>query len=248
MNELSFAAKKVLVVGGSSGIGNGIAQSFRARGASVHVWGTRHAVSDYAEITGSDLNGLEYTCVDVSNSDAVRSFVAPFDTLDVLVLCQGTLVFEPSEYEPTGWDRAIATNLNSVMYCAARFRGMLGRAQGSIIIVSSIGGFQSYVLNPGYCAGKAGAISLTKTLGRVWASENIRVNGIAPGLVDTKLTKQITESPEILAAFLRAIPVARPGLPQDIANAALFLASPMASYICGHTIIVDGGLSLTTLT
>ena len=93
-------------------------------------------------------------------------------------------------------------------------------------------------------ASKAGAISLTKTLGQAWARDGIRVNGLAPGLVDTKLTKVTTDHPERRAGALAAIPVGRMGTPQDMAGAALFLASPLAAYVCGHTLIVDGGLSL----
>ena len=88
------------------------------------------------------------------------------------------------------------------------------------------------------------AISLTKTLGQAWAKDGIRVNGLAPGLVDTKLTKVTTQHPDRLAGALATIPQRRMGTPADMAGAALFLASPLASYVTGHTLIVDGGLSL----
>ncbi|MEQ9436126.1 SDR family oxidoreductase [Hyphomonas sp.] len=243
-NDTDFRGKRVLVVGGSSGIGNGIAHGFRTRGAEVHVWGTRAKASDYDPADGSDLDALTYQQVDVGDPDAIAAAHADFDALDTLVLCQGTVVYKRGEFEREGWDRVMAVNLDSLMHCARRMKPMLAKAQGSVIIVSSISGYSANVGNPAYAASKAGAISLTKTLGQAWAPEGIRVNGLAPGLVDTKLTKVTTENPKRLEGALRAIPVGRMGLPGDMAGAAIFLASPLASYVCGQTLIVDGGLSL----
>jgi 3-oxoacyl-[acyl-carrier protein] reductase len=121
---------------------------------------------------------------------------------------------------------------------------MLAQSRGSIVIVSSVSGTKANIGNPAYAASKAGAISLTKTLGQAWARDGIRVNGLAPGLVDTKLTQVTTRNPERLEATLAAIPQGRMGTPQDMAGAAIFLASPLASYVTGHTLIVDGGLTL----
>jgi 3-oxoacyl-[acyl-carrier protein] reductase len=245
MDVLDFTGKTVLVVGGSSGIGNGIAHSFRARGATVHVWGTRPDAADYADEPGSDLDGLHYACVDVADRDAIERWEAPFGKLDVLVQSQGTVVYKRGEFEREGWDKVMAVNLDSLMAIATKFRGALSAdGGGSIIIVSSISGFQANIGNPAYSASKAGAISLTKVLGKAWAREGIRVNGIAPGLVATKLTAVTTENPERLAGALAAIPDGRQGTPEDMGHAALFLASPLAGYITGHTLVVDGGLSL----
>jgi 3-oxoacyl-[acyl-carrier protein] reductase len=138
----------------------------------------------------------------------------------------------------------MAVNLDSVMDCCRRFKPALAAAQGKVIIVSSVAGFGANKGNPAYAASKAGAVSLTRTLGQAWASEGIRVNGLAPGLVDTKLTKVTTEHPKRLAGALAAIPQGRLGTPADMAGAALFLASPLAAYVCGQTLLVDGGLSL----
>lgn len=244
MGELDFTGKTVLVVGGSSGIGNGIAHGFRARGAEVHVWGTRADASAYDGVEGSGLEGLNYAKVDVGVRREIDANRPAFQGLDVLVLCQGTVVYKRGEFQPEGWDRVMAVNLDSLMACAMKFREMLARAGGSIIIVSSVSGFQANVGNPAYAASKAGAVSLTKTLGQAWAREGIRVNGLAPGLVDTKLTKVTTEHPDRLRGALSRIPAGRMGEPSDMAGAALFLASPLASYVVGQTLIVDGGLSL----
>ena len=244
MGELDFTGRTVLVVGGSSGIGNGIAQGFRARGAEVHVWGTRPSAADYAGVEGSDLMGLAYAQVDVADRDAIADTIPDFERLDVLVLCQGTVVYRRGEFERAGWDQVMAVNLDSLMACAAKFHDMLAAAKGSIIIVSSVSGFQANRGNPAYAASKAGAVSLTKTLGQAWAGDGIRVNGLAPGLVDTKLTKVTTEHPDRLRGALSRIPAGRMGEPADMAGAALFLASPLAAYVVGQTLVVDGGLSL----
>jgi len=242
--DTDFTGKRVLVVGGSSGIGNGIAHAFRKRGAQVHVWGTRASASDYMGNEGSDLGELGYTCVDVSDPEAIDAAPHPFDGLDVLVLCQGTVVYRRGEFERNGWDTVMAVNLDSLMDCARKFRSSLAKTKGSLIIVSSIAGFKANIGNPAYAASKAGAVSLTKTLGQAWARDGIRVNGLAPGLVDTKLTKVTTDNPERRAGALASIPQGRLGTPDDMAGAALFLASPLASYVTGHTLVVDGGLSL----
>ena len=243
-SDTDFTGRQVLVVGGSSGIGNGMAQAFRARGAAVHVWGTRPSVADYQAEEGSDLTGLGYDCVDVGDPDAVAAAPAPFPALDVLVLCQGTVVYKRGEFQRAGWDKVMAVNLDSLIHCANRFRDGLAERRGSVIIVSSISGLSANVGNPAYAASKAGAISLTKTLGQAWAPLGIRVNGLAPGLVDTKLTRVTTQNPQRREGALSRIPAGRLGEPADMAGAALFLASPLAAYVCGHTLVVDGGLSL----
>jgi 3-oxoacyl-[acyl-carrier protein] reductase len=244
IDDTDFTGQHVLVVGGSSGIGNGIAHAFRARGATVHVWGTRVSAADYNPAEGSDLTGLGYTCVDVGDPAAIEAASAPFGSLDVLVLSQGTVIYKRGEFEQAGWDKVMAVNLDSLMNCARKFKPHLLETQGSLVIVSSVAGFGANVGNPAYAASKAGAVSLTRTLGNAWAGEGIRVNGIAPGLVDTKLTKVTTQHPERLAGSIARIPQRRLGTPEDMAGAVLFLASPLAAYVTGQTLIVDGGLTL----
>ena len=244
MSDTDFSGKRVLVVGGSSGIGNGIARAFLARGAKVAVWGTRASAADYSADDGSDLTGLDYTQVDVGDPDGIFAAPAPFDGLDVLVLSQGIVAYKQAEFQQAGWDKVMAVNLDSLIHCSEKFRSALGESKGSVIIISSVSGAQANIGNPAYAASKAGAISLTKSLGQAYARDGIRVNGVAPGLVDTKLTKVTTEHPDRLKGALRAIPLRRTGEPDEIAGGVLFLASPLASYVCGHTLFVDGGLSL----
>ena len=244
MNDLDFDGKTVLVVGGSSGIGNGIARAFCDRGAEVHVSGTRAAASDYSAAEGSDLADLHYARLDLSDPAAIDGFAPAFGRLDVLVLSQGTVLYRRGEFEMEGFRKVIEVNLNSLMACATRFHGMLKQSRGALITVSSTAAYHATMGNPAYNASKTGAVGLTRTLAQAWARDGIRVNGIAPGLVDTKLTKVTTENPKRLEASLARIPAGRLGTPQDMAGAALFLASPLAAYVCGQTIPVDGGLIL----
>ena len=245
MNNLpDFGGKRVLVVGGSSGIGNGIAQAFRAQGADVHVWGTRASAADYAGVEGSDLSGLHYSRVDVSDFEAIAGWPIPFDSLDVLILCQGIVLYRRKEFETAGFRQVVDVNLNSLMACAEKFQPLLVPAKGSLIIVSSVAAFQATMGNPAYGASKTGAMGLTRSLGQAWAPLGIRVNGIAPGMVPTKMTEVTTKNPERAEGTLQRIPLGRFGSPQDMAGVALFLASPMAAYVVGQTIPVDGGLIL----
>lgn len=244
MGDLDFSGKTVLVVGGSSGIGNGIAQAFRTRGAAVHVWGTRATAADYAGEEGSDLTGLHYANVDASDFEKVASVAPAFSKLDTLILAQGIVLYKRGEYQMDGFQKVMNVNIGSLMACATKFHPMLKETQGSLITVSSTAAYHATIGNPAYNASKAGAVALTRTLAVAWAGDGIRVNGIAPGLVDTKLTRVTTKNPERLAASLQGIPAKRLGTPEDMAGAALFLASPLAAYIYGQTIPVDGGLIL----
>jgi 3-oxoacyl-[acyl-carrier protein] reductase len=242
-DPLDFTAKSVLVVGGSSGIGNGIAQAFRRRGAAVTVWGTRASRDDYRVEAGSNLEGLNYLRVDVSDFSALERAEEP-ERLDVLILCQGAVVYGRKEFEVETFRHVVDVNLTSLLASAQKFKTKLSASRGSLITVSSVGGFRATRGNPGYAASKAGAIHLTRTLGQAWAPSGIRVNGVAPGLVDTKLTQVTVSNPDRLRERLEGIPMGRLGTPEDMAGACLFLASPLASYIAGQTLVVDGGRML----
>lgn len=244
-DPLDLSGKVALIVGGSSGIGNGIAQTFRGRGADVHVWGTRAAASDYADEAGSDLTGLHYTSVNVSDAGAIDVALPDLGQLDILILCQGAVQYGRAEFEREGWDQVMDVNLNSVMDCARKFHPLLMESSGSLVIVSSTAAYHAVIGNPAYAASKAGAMALTRTLAAAWASDGIRVNGIAPGYVATKMTSVMTDHPKRLAAALQKIPLGRTGEPSEMAGAALFLVSPLSSYVLGQTLIVDGGLTLS---
>ena len=156
----------------------------------------------------------------------------------------GTVLYRRAEFEMEGFQKVMDVNLNSLMACAGKFHPLLAASKGTLITISSTAAFHSTKGNPAYNASKAGAVGLTRTLGEAWAKDGIRVNGIAPGLVATKMTKVTTDNPERLQASLAGIPMRRLGTPEDMAGVALFLASPMAAYVLGQTIPVDGGLIL----
>ena len=240
MDWLQFHNKRMHVVGGSSGIGNAIAQACREQGGEASVWGTRKNAGDYAGVTGSDLSGLDYTQVDVSNDAQIQAAPA-FDELDVLVLSQGKVMYNRDEFNIAAFRQVVDVNLNSVMACCEHFYGALRRRRGCIIVISSVAAFRSTVGNPAYNASKTGTVGLVRTLAQAWARDGIRVNGLAPGLVDTKMTKVTTENPKRLAQAVNRVPLGRLGTPQDMAGVALFLASPMAAFVTGQTLAVDGG-------
>lgn len=244
MTPFDFSGRTALVVGGSSGIGNGIAQALRQCGAKVHVWGTRTGAADYAGESGSDLEGLHYAQVDVADAAAIAGAGPAVESLDLLVLSQGKVLYGRKEFEPEGFRSVVEVNLNSLMNCCTRFFEPLKAARGSVIIISSSAAYHATKGNPAYSASKTGALGLTRTLGDAWAPLGIRVNGIAPGMVDTKMTRVTTDNPKRRQAFLDRIPMGRLGTPQDIAGVALFLASPLAGYMVGQTLPVDGGLTL----
>ena len=185
-----------------------------------------------------------HTALDVSDPRAVEKFNPGFDRLDVLVLAQGAVIYRRGEFEMEGFRKVLEVNLMSLMACATKFHSLLGAAKGSLIIVSSTAAYHSTMGNPAYNASKTGAMGLTRTLGEAWAGDGIRVNGIAPGLVDTKMTRVTTSNPKRLEGAIERIPLKRLGTPADMAGAALFFASPLSSYIVGQTLIVDGGLLL----
>ncbi len=242
--NLNFAGKTVLVVGGTSGIGNATAQAFNSLGADVHVWGTRSSAADYAEEETSDMTGLHYTQMDVSKVEAVQSFQPTFNSLDILVLCQGLVIYNRGEFDIQGFQKVIDINLTSLMTCAMKFEKMLSSSDGSLIIVNSSAAFHATRGNPAYNASKTGTLGLTRTLAQAWAKTGIRVNGIAPGLIPTRMTRVTTENETRSESVKSNIPLGRFGTPEEMASIAVFLASPLSSYIVGQTILADGGMLL----
>jgi 3-oxoacyl-[acyl-carrier protein] reductase len=240
MRNLDFSGQTVLVVGGSSGIGNGVAQAFRAQGATVHVWGTRDAAS-YDAGAGSDLTGLRHTQLDVSDFAAVAGAPVAFEALDVLVTCQGLAVYGRKEFEMETFQRVVDINLNSVMACCMKFQDMLAAGKGRAVVFGSIAGYHTSLGNPAYAASKAGVHMLVRTLGETWCRHGIRINGIAPGLVMTRMTQVTTADPERREVQIRKIPMRRFGTLDDMAGPALFLASDLSAYMTGQTLVVDGG-------
>ena len=242
--DLDFTGKNVLIVGGSSGIGLSCAQAFEARGASVAITGTRANNAAYGERAPA-LEPFTFSTLNVATPGAVEAWAPPFEALDVVILSQGAVQYRRQEFEAEAFRQVVEVNLNSLMACAQKLAPGLEARSGSLIIISSVGGLRAARGNPAYSASKAGAIHLTRTLGDAWAGRGIRVNGIAPGLIATKMTEVTTSDPARLQERLKGIPLNRLGRPEEIAGVAMFLASPLAAYIVGETIVVDGGRTLS---
>jgi 3-oxoacyl-[acyl-carrier protein] reductase len=242
MISLDFSGKTVLVVGGSSGIGNAAAQVFREAGAVVHVTGTRNATTDYTA-DDSDFAGLVYHQLNVGDEAAVAAFAPALDRLDVLVNAAGTVLYGRKEFAMEGFRHVMDVNINGLFQLCEKFRAALRETKGSIVNIGSVASFRAAMGNPAYSASKGAVLTLTKTLAQAYAPDNIRVNMVAPGFVATKLTAVTHENPKRLEQTLQFIPLRRWGEARELGNAIVFLASPLASYITGESLTVDGGQS-----
>jgi 3-oxoacyl-[acyl-carrier protein] reductase len=153
--------------------------------------------------------------------------------------------YRRQEFEPETFRKVIDVNLTAVLQLSTRLHDRLSAAPGgSIVNVTSLTGFFSSRGNPAYGASKAALVQLTKSLAVAWARDDIRVNAIAPGWVKTKMTEVSWGNQEINHAIVARTPLGRWAAPEEMAGPALFLASPLASYVTGETLLVDGGFSL----
>jgi 3-oxoacyl-[acyl-carrier protein] reductase len=237
-----FSGKTVVVTGGSTGIGNACARAFLAAGARVIVTGTRAGAADYAGEDG-DLGGLEYHRLDQGDPGAVAAFDPGVNRLDVLVVAGARVAYRRQEFETATFADVLATNLIGPMQLATKFRAALAAAGGSIVFIGSVASFRGTIGQPAYSASKGGLLTLTRTLAQAFGGEGIRVNLVAPGLVRSKMTAVTWTNPDRLAATEAQVPLRRIGEPADIAGGILFLASPLAAYVTGTSLVIDGGLS-----
>jgi len=205
-------------------------------GAQVVVTGTR-AAGEY----DADYTGMTFHRLDDSDADAVRAFADAVSEADVLINCIGTVLYKKQEFEVENFKRILDINLSGIMQLCMLFRDKLAARKGNVINVSSVAAFEPALYNPAYSASKAGLVMLTRNLAVLWGRDGVRVNGIAPGFVATKLTAVSRDNVAIYEGTLKRIPLKRWGTAEEMGSTALFLASPMASYITGQTILVDGG-------
>lgn len=240
-NALDFTGKTVLVTGGSSGIGNGIARSFRDCGAAVVITGTRKSAADYED---TDCENMRFFQLDVGDDKAVAAFDPGIDRLDVLVNSAGTVAYKRQEYEMETFRKVMDVNIMGMMHMCTKFHPMLVETKGSIVNVTSVASFRSTPGNPAYSASKGGGLTLTRTLANAWGKAGVRVNAILPGLVDTKLTKVTRDNPELYEASIRRTPLRRWGTPEEMGGIALFLASPLSAFVTGEGIVADGGANV----
>jgi NAD(P)-dependent dehydrogenase (short-subunit alcohol dehydrogenase family) len=230
-----FRGSSVLVVGGTSGIGAGIARAFVEEGAEVTVTG----VTD-AEVAMATSEGMNAVKLDVRDSAVVEQFMAGLPRLDHLVNCAG-IIRRGEELDPKVFADVVDINLNGSMRMSAAARPLLARQGGTITNTASMLSFFGGALVPGYAASKGGIAQLTKSLALAYAADNIRVNAIAPGWIETPLTKALREDPERSQAILSRTALKRWGTPEDLAGGVLYLASPIAAYVTGTVLVIDGG-------
>ena len=240
-----FTDCSVLITGGSSGIGLAIAQAFVKAGASVVITGTKAQTADYA----LDLSAFGYRQLNVEDKQQIKDVAASLDKLDILINNAGASFPDgKDEWDPEIFDRALHINLSSAFSMAHACKDKLSASQiaggASIINMASLTSFMAVEMVPGYGAAKAGLVQTTKTLGLGWAKNNIRVNAIAPGLIETKMTAGFADNADMNKPILARTPLKRTGKPNDIADVALFLCSSSAQFIVGQTLAVDGGYSV----
>jgi len=240
--SFDFTGAAVLVTGGTSGIGHGIAAAFRDAGASVTITGTRGAASEY----DVDLDGLTYRQLTMTAGDDVTALGASFDRLDVLVNNAGaTFAGGLDEYDPAGFEEALRTNLHGAYRlthaCHPALKASDAAGGASVVSLVSMAAFRAITLVPGYAASKAGLVSMTQNLAARWAGDGIRVNAIAPGNIETPMTAPMAAIPALVDEQIAHIPLGRFGRVEEIVPAALFLSSAAASYITGAVLAVDGG-------
>ena len=239
--------KTVLITGASRGIGRGIATVFAEHGANVVFTysssvDAANALEKELQSLGVQAKGYQSNAADFDQAQELVESVGRFSIIDVLInnagITKDNLLMRISEED---FDKVIEVNLKSVFNLTkAVQRTMLKQRHGSIINMSSVVGVKGNAGQSNYAASKAGIIGFSKSIALELGSRNIRCNVIAPGFIETEMTAQLSE--DVVAGWRAGIPLKRGGSPTDIANACVFLASDLSSYITGQVLNVDGGM------
>jgi 3-oxoacyl-[acyl-carrier protein] reductase len=239
-----LSGKVALVTGGARGIGFAIATQFYEAGAHVGITDLKGAPEAAAKLGGKGkATGAAADVADVAQFEAAAGAVeAALGPIDILVnnagITRDGLLMRMSEDD---WDLVLRVNLRGTFNATKLIsRSMMKRRTGRIINIASVVGIRGNAGQANYSASKAGVIGFTKSMARELASRNVLVNAIAPGFIDTEMTKVLPES--VREQLQREIPMGRLGTPDDVAKAALFLASDLADYITGQVVVVDGGM------
>ncbi len=241
-----YSGCAVLVTGGSSGIGNGIARAFADAGADVTITGRKANVSEYPR----DLSGLQYRQLEMTDHAGIEEVAKSLPRLDILINNAGAnLPGGRNEYEPKVFEEVVDINLFGTYRMAAACKDKLAESQvsggASIVNFASMAAFIAVPIVPGYGAAKAAIVQMTKNLAVAWVGDGIRVNAIAPGLIESNMTAAMKDIAELEGPQMDRTPINRWGTPEDIAGAVLFLCSRDARFITGQTLNVDGGYSVT---
>jgi NAD(P)-dependent dehydrogenase (short-subunit alcohol dehydrogenase family) len=251
LSRFSLEGKVALVTGGSRGIGRAVALHLADAGANVAVCARNLADLEQvaAEIEARGVQSLAVTA-NIRKKEELNSLVdktlEKLAKIDILVNNVATNVFfgEIVDIEERAWDVIMNTNLKACFLLSQRVgKHMIERKSGVIINVASIAGTKATPFMGTYSISKAALIMLTRVMASEWGKHGIRVNCIAPGVVKTRFSEAIWTDEEIVAHVMQGTPLGRVAEPEDIAGAAVFLASEAASHITGETIIVDGGTS-----
>lgn len=240
MGALFEPSMTVLVTGGASGIGAGLSRAFAAAGCQVTATGLTEA-----ELATADSGkGVTLRTLDVRDQAAVERLFAGFDRLDVVVNCAGIAFHQREEFDPAVFARTLDVNLTGTMRVCAAARPLLAQRGGAILTLASMNSFFGAPGSPGYASSKGGIVQLARSLAIAWARDGIRVNAIAPGGIETPMTAALRASEHASKRALERTPMRRWGKPDDLAGAALFLASPAADFVTGAVLTVDGGYSI----
>jgi NAD(P)-dependent dehydrogenase (short-subunit alcohol dehydrogenase family) len=228
--------KHALVTGGTGGIGQGIALALLEAGYAVTVTGL--TADEIVAMPKQDhLNAL---MLDVTSDSGVAASVIGFERLDVLVNCAGIILREGREFTIEGFQKVIDVNLTGTMRMCMAAKPLLEKSGGAIVNAASLWSFFGGPLTPAYTASKGGVVQLTKALAVAWAP-TIRVNAIAPGWIETELSRGAREDPARSGAIIARTPAGRWGKPDDIGGAVVFLCSDAARFITGTVLPIDGG-------